>query len=140
MKPSPTVALLFTLLGACHASEERVWALVTAYCPCRVCCGRDSPGITATGRNVVMVRTMEHHWGIAADWRRLPPGTRVVVPGYTPSVYFPPGHAWEVDDTGRAMIRSGNRGVVHVDVRFIHHRSAVKWGRRWMWITIIKEE
>ena len=134
------ILLLILCLSASAAEGEWVWAKVTAYCPCSRCTGHLSPGVTATGRRVVNPRIMEHHWGIAADWRIVPAGSRVVVPGYKPSQYFPDSHPWEVDDTGRAMIRAGNRGVVHIDIRYIHHRSAVRWGVRWMWVYIRRDQ
>lgn len=108
-------------------------AKVTGYCPCARCCGADADRKTATMRS-----TDVHRWGLAADPALLPYGTRVVVPGYLPTRHRPDSHPWEVDDTGGAMRRSGRTGVIHIDLRFIHHRSATRWGERWMTVYVLR--
>jgi len=144
------LALLLLLLPLA-AETEVVWAYVTAYCPCRKCCGRHANGKTATGKRIIRPRRMEDHWGIAADFRALPEGTRIIVPGYKPSRYFPADHAWLVDDTGGDMktawrwpwthpTQPRRERFIHIDVRFIHHRNAVKWGEKWLRVTIIRRE
>jgi 3D (Asp-Asp-Asp) domain-containing protein len=66
-----------------------VWT-VTAYCPCRICCGPAARGITASGTRA------DHR--LAAAPRHIPFGTRIDVPGY--------GRV-EVEDRGGAI--KGNR-------------------------------
>lgn len=89
---------------------------VTAYCPCRTCCGRNAKGITASGRSV---RANGAKF-VAADTRLLPFNTRVCIPGYNSGAPVP------VLDTGRAI--KGNR----LDVFFPSHSMAKKWGSRWL--------
>jgi len=96
----------------------------------------DSPfrdGLTSIGRNTA---TFPNQWGIAADPRIFPYGTLIVVPGYKPSSHFEDGTAWPVDDTG-GRIRTiggqylrGQNVLPLIEVRFIHQRSARRWGER----------
>lgn len=100
---------------------REAWAVVTAYCPCTRCCGRDAAGTTSIGKSA---------WrpGIAADPRAIPYGTRVFVPGYG---------SFMVDDTGSAMRRSWrNDGKIHLDIRMTYHWQAKEWGNRLMKIRI----
>lgn len=104
---------------------DRTWVLTlaTAYCPCERCCGvwAKNP-FTSIGRDLA-----SHPYGIAADHGLLPPLTVLDVPGYGVGT---------VDDTGSAMRRSATEGVVHIDLRFLTHEEALKWGRQWVWIAI----
>ena len=96
-------------------NEREILARVTAYCPCRRCCGPFANGRTSTGTNA---------WkrGAASDPLALPYGTEVDVPGYGTTV---------IDDTGIAMRRSWRgSGTVHIDVRFQYHWQARRWGTR----------
>ncbi len=96
---------------------------VTAYCPCRKCCGVWSgDGKTASGRSI------RYNGGrfVAADTRVLPFFTKVSVRGYAG------GRAVPVIDRGR-----GVRGR-HIDLFFRSHRQAKRWGSRKMWITIYR--
>lgn len=120
--------LLSTLPAGSRVTRK--WALVTAYCPCAACCD-ERTGITATGR-----RTDVHPYGVAADFRRLKRGTRLHVPGYLTRSTV--GGVWEVDDTGGAMRDSHTRGVLHLDVRFISHWWAERWGTRKMWVYVVE--
>jgi len=103
------------------ASARRELFRVTAYCPCRKCCGVWSKhGKTASGRSI------RYNGGrfVAADTRVLPFLTKVSVPGYAG------GRPVPVIDRGRKV-----RGR-HVDVFFRSHRQARRWGSRKLWITI----
>lgn len=99
------------------ASRAGLWR-VTAYCPCRICCGPRACGITASGRRAVGRL-------VAADTRVLPFGTRVVVPGYG---------AATVADTGSAIV--GRR----LDVLFPTHGQAKAWGVRWVNVEVLTTE
>jgi 3D (Asp-Asp-Asp) domain-containing protein len=107
-KPDPVRRELFT---------------VTAYCPCRKCCGTWSrDGRTASGRSI-------HYNGgcfVAADTSVLPFYTKVSVPGYAG------GRPVPVLDRGRDV-----RGR-HIDVFFRSHSRAKRWGSRKMWIKIYR--
>jgi 3D (Asp-Asp-Asp) domain-containing protein len=119
--------LLATLPSGCRVRRE--WATVTAYCPCAICCD-ERTGRTATGK-----LTDIHPYGIASDWRLLRRGTKLHVPGYMTTSTV--GGVWEVDDTGGAMRRSRSRGVLHLDVRFMSHDYAERWGTRRMWVYVV---
>lgn len=114
----------------------------TGYCPCRRCCGSSADGTVAWHPNGRKRHCRDHPWGIAADPAILPYGTRVAVPRepgtreYKPSAYYPDEWAWTVDDTGGDMraaysgaLRRGREPHIAIDLRFIHHRSGVDYGR-----------
>jgi 3D (Asp-Asp-Asp) domain-containing protein len=94
---------------------------VTAYCPCRKCCGKNARGVTASGARV------SHNDGlfVAADTTLLPFRTKLLIPGYAS------GKAVPVLDRGGAI--KGNR----LDVFFPTHEQALNWGRRTIDVTII---
>jgi len=85
---------------------------VTAYCPCRKCCGRYSDGITACGHKIRPGDSF-----VAAE-RKYPFGTEMIIPGYKS------GKPVKVLDRGGAI--RGNR----LDVFFDSHQQALKWGVR----------
>lgn len=87
---------------------------VTAYCPCRRCCGRYSDRKTASGHKIRRGDTF-----VAAD-RRHSFGTEMIVPGYNNSKPV------KVLDRGRVI--RGNR----LDVFFNSHRKAKKWGVKYL--------
>jgi 3D (Asp-Asp-Asp) domain-containing protein len=94
---------------------------VTAYCPCKKCCGSNARGITASGLKVT------HNAGlfVAADTTLLPFHTRLIIPGYAG------GRSVPVLDRGGAI--KGNR----IDVFFPTHEQARKWGRRIVEVTVV---
>lgn len=84
---------------------------ITAYCTCRICCGVYSGrNRTASGTVPTSNRT------IAVDTSVIPFGTRVVING---QVYV-------AEDRGGAI--KGNR----IDMFFMTHAEALRWGRRSM--------
>jgi 3D (Asp-Asp-Asp) domain-containing protein len=94
--------------------------IVTAYCPCPLCCGAHARGLTASGQSVY-----SHGMKLAAaDTRLLPFGTWVCVPGYNG------GKAVPILDRG-ALIK-GDR----LDVLMPTHEQAVRWGRQELDVTI----
>jgi len=101
-----------------------VWAVTTAYSPHAQSCYPYDDGLTSTG-----VNTKVSPWGIAACPSVIPYGTRIVVPGYKPSRHYDDEYAWPVDDTGAAMRRAARDGVIHLDLRYIHQASAMRYGR-----------
>ena len=95
---------------------------VTAYCPCKQCCGwhrnwrgkavtkggyPKKVGVTASGAKA-------KPGTIAADTARYPFGTQMYIPGY--------GYG-TVQDRGGAI--KGD----HIDVFFKSHKDALQWGR-----------
>jgi 3D (Asp-Asp-Asp) domain-containing protein len=90
--------------GAATAGPLSTWT-VTAFCPCKICCGPAACGITASG-------TRANHRLVAAP-RHIPFGTRLTIPGYGAAL---------VEDRGGAV--RGNR----LDVLFPTHKEALAWG------------
>jgi peptidoglycan DL-endopeptidase CwlO len=89
----------------------RMRMTVTAYCPCEVCCGDDSPGVTASGHDT----TTQPFVFVASD-KEHPFGTVFMIPGYNN------GNPVVVLDRGDAI--KGNR----LDVFFRNHTTALGWG------------
>jgi 3D (Asp-Asp-Asp) domain-containing protein len=113
------ILALSVLLGiaplAGQGKVRTVEAIVTAYCPCRECCGPNARGITSTGQDA---RDLS---GCAVDPKLIPYGCRVRIPGV----------GWRTaDDTGGAMRKNGRRGIVHIDVRMRTHKQALRFGVR----------
>lgn len=101
-------------------SSIRRTMTVTAYCPCRVCCGKWAAyRTTASGHRIRPGDRFVAAAGHVAF------GTRIVVPGYHGD------QAVEVRDRGRLI--TGNR----LDVFFHSHREAVEWGVRRIEVTIL---
>lgn len=98
-------------------------AKLTAYCPCRRCCGRFANGRTSTGRNAWRPN------GCAVDPKLIPYGTLIKIPG---------AGIRRADDTGPAMRRSSRKGIYHVDVRMVYHWNARKWGKRWKRVVLYR--
>ncbi len=121
------VLLLLTL--CLHAGEwVATEAVLTAYCPCSYCCGHRAAGITADGTD-----TRSTPYGIAADPERLPYGTSAYIPtgaGYLDHQRSDDsGRVFLVDDTGGTVRRNTRRtGTIYLDLRFVQHRSAVRFG------------
>lgn len=108
---------------------KAVTALVTAYCPCAICCGSSADGLTRSNRSAYR------------------PGLAVAEPVYrrklsyhVPGYFFEsfPGKAWTPDDTGSAMLRSYADGVLHIDVRYQNHDWARSKGMRTGTVFIIR--
>ena len=97
-----------------------VWMEVTAYCPCKKCCGPRAQGLTASGRHV------SYNGGrfVAAD-RAVPFNTKLLIPGYAA------GQAVPVLDRGGAI--KGKK----LDVYFPSHEQARQWGRRFIPVTVL---
>jgi 3D (Asp-Asp-Asp) domain-containing protein len=96
---------------------------VTAYCACTKCCGPRAQGLTASGRRI------SYNGGrfVAADTRVLKFNTKLLIPGYAG------GQPVEVIDRGGAI--KGNK----LDVFFDSHEAARKWGRQWLWVTVVED-
>ena len=99
---------------------SQIWR-VTAYCPCKLCCGRHSDGITASGHKILAGDKL-----IAAP-RSIPFGTWITVVGY--------GYA-EVLDRGGAI--KGRRLDVFFDDKdgVSGHQRALNWGIKYIKINI----
>jgi 3D (Asp-Asp-Asp) domain-containing protein len=106
------------------AQPQTMRMLVTVYCPCALCCGACADGQTASGKSI------HHHASlfVAADTRVLPFGVNVSVPGYYDGLPVP------VLDRGSRI--KGNR----LDVFFLSHERARRWGRKWLAVTVHRSQ
>lgn len=104
---------------------KKLVAKVTAYCPCKRCCGRHADGRTSIGRSAWRLT------GCAADPTVLPYGTLI---------QFPQGSYRIVDDTGSRMKSSTRRGIYHIDYRLTSHTQAKKFGVRWKTVTVYRRK
>jgi 3D (Asp-Asp-Asp) domain-containing protein len=122
LKPEPPEPKpLDQFVAAAKAGTPQVVIMeVTAYCPCRKCCGPEAAGITASGRRV------SYNGGhfVAAD-SDVPFHTRLEIPGYFGGKPVP------VLDRGGAIKNK------RLDVFFPTHEQALKWGRRKVAVTIL---
>jgi len=104
------------------SEQAALWRMVrmrvTAYCPCRRCCGKYSDRKTASGHKIRRGDTF-----VAAD-KRHSFGTEMIVPGYNNSKLV------KVLDRGRVI--RGNR----LDVFFDSHRKARKWGVKYLSVKV----
>lgn len=126
--PAPAPALVPAFVSNLPLEEKSLSPkikrmLVTAYCPCGKCCGQYADGKTSIGRNA------RETFGVAADPKVLPYGTKLKIPGVI--------GIREVDDTGGAMRQSTKKGICHIDVRFHSHEKALEFGRQWLNVEIL---
>jgi len=133
------IALLLLASLACAGEWVPMDVVATAYCPCRICCGVRGVGITADGTD-----TREVPYGVASDPRVLPYGSTVWIPpglGYLDaSRSTDESREFPVDDTGGTIRTEARRsGVPRIDLRFKHHGSAQRFGRKAMTIYIWRD-
>lgn len=94
---------------------------VTAYCPCRKCCGPNAQGITASGQKV----TYHNGTFVSADTSILPFYTWLVIPGYNGGKPVP------------VIDRGSSRVGKKLDVYFASHQQALRWGRQTLQVKIV---
>jgi 3D (Asp-Asp-Asp) domain-containing protein len=111
-----TRALVILLLALPLASAEPQVYEVTAYCPCRVCCGKWSGGPTASGK-------MPKQGVTCAAPRRIPFGTRLWIEGVGVRV---------VQD------RLSPKFDSRIDVFFRTHAEAKKFGKRMLKVRMMQ--
>jgi 3D (Asp-Asp-Asp) domain-containing protein len=98
---------------------RKITMQVTAYCPCKKCCGPKAHGVTASGKDISY-----NDGRFVAAPRSYEFGTKLIIPGYH-------SNAVEVIDRGGAI--KGDK----LDVFFPTHEEALKWGRRTIEVTIV---
>lgn len=91
---------------------------VTAYCPCSLCCGDSSDGITASGH------VIESGDCFAAADAGMPFGTELIIPGYNGD------NPVKVMDRGSAIY--GEK----LDIFFTTHWRAKQWGVRYLEVKV----
>ena len=84
-----------------------VIATLTAYCPCKRCCGK-TDGITASGTQATAGRT------VAVDNSIIPYGTEIIIDG----------HSYIAEDCGAAV-----KGYT-IDIFFDTHEEALSFGKQ----------
>lgn len=135
------IILLF-FISQIFAESNGKWvrALVTAYTPWDVA---DSDSGYQDGFTSTMVDTRSlnpnHIYGVAADPRAVPYGTKIYIPEYWESLQSNKNSIPTkivVDDTGGAMRNSWDNGILHFDVRYRTTKAAKRWGKRWMMVYI----
>lgn len=99
---------------------------VTAYCPCEICCGEHSDGITASGKKAMP--------GMIAAPKHIPFGTVLNVGGME----------YTVEDRGGAItkdvfIRDGRKVYGRLDVFFTTHQEALNWGVQYLMVYEVKQ-
>ncbi len=115
-------AMISVTLPKTQEVKKTIRMKVTAYCPCKKCCGAGAIGKTSTGKDAYKTR------GVAAAPKLLPYKTRLNIPG----VGILP-----VDDTGGAMRQDAKKGIYHIDVRFFSHQEALNFGVKWLNVEIL---
>lgn len=117
-----SILLALFLIFACsqsHAGE--IWK-VTAYCPCKKCCGRNAQGITASGK-------VAKHGMVACNW--LPFGTKLRIKGMA-GIYV-------VEDRGaKSLFGSKTNPIRHLDIYMDCHAKALKFGVKHLEVEVIK--
>lgn len=94
---------------------------VSAYCPCAICCGDYSDGITASGKKAMV--------GMIAAPKKYPFGTILNIAGTE----------YVVEDRGGAItsdvfIRDGRTVYGRLDVFFPTHQAALNWGVQYLMV------
>ena len=134
-----TLLALLICTSTWAAGWEPMEVIATAYCGCVRCCGERAAGITANNTKI-----REVPYGVASDPDCLPYGSTVWIPpgvGYLDaSRSTDESRQFPVDDTG-GLIRSNTRrtGIPHIDLRFIRHSNAKKFGRKTITIYVWRE-
>jgi len=113
-----TAIFLIVSFSGCEQVLAKTYT-VTAYCACKVCCGPNAKGITASGHHIRLKDRF-----VAAD-RSIPFGTKIIVPGYN--------HGRPVPVLDRGTKIKGDR----LDVFFDSHSEAKKWGVRTVRVRVL---
>jgi 3D (Asp-Asp-Asp) domain-containing protein len=87
---------------------------VTAYCPCEICCGKFSDGITANNHKI------EEGDAFAAADKSIAFMSELIVPGYND------------DEPVKVMDRGGAIVGDRLDVFFDSHQKALNWGVKYL--------
>jgi 3D (Asp-Asp-Asp) domain-containing protein len=121
-KANGQITLLDTAADKVKAEQGGEWETVrmrvTAYCPCRKCCGRHSDGRTACN-----YRIRQGDRFVAAD-KEYPFGTEMIIAGYN--------NEKPVKVLDRGGVIRGNR----LDAFFNSHKEALKWGVKYLDVKI----
>lgn len=114
--------LLFSFILEGKNFSKNPW-LITFYCSCRICCGKNSDGITASGYSLHIESK------IAAN-NFLPFGTRVLIEGFGEYVICDRG---SIKYFGRARDK-----VKHIDIYIPDHKEALSLGKQWRNVEVLE--
>ena len=109
----PRTAALPQRASRLGAIEKKIMR-VTAYCPCRKCCGKWADGFTASNHKI---QPGDKFAAAPAD---IPFRTMLIVPGYNDGKPVP------------VLDRGGALGNGCIDVFFDDHEEALEWGVKWL--------
>ena len=115
------VVMLVVVMLLCYPKKDEIY-LVTAYCPCKKCCGDGSYGITASGHHID-IGIQECF--VAALFEFLF-GTMVIIEGYNSGKPVP------------VLDRGGDITKKRFDVYFDSHEEAVEWGKQYLKVKVLK--
>lgn len=112
------IIILLILFNSVNAYAD-TWK-ITAYCPCKKCCGPQAKGITASGKKAQIGM-------IALNW--LPFGTRAKIKG---KVYV-------VEDRGaKSLFGTKKNHIKHIDIFMNTHQEARNFGVQYLDVERIK--
>jgi 3D (Asp-Asp-Asp) domain-containing protein len=95
---------------------------VTSYCACSKCCGK-SDGITASGKKA-------QYGMVACNWLAF--GTKVRISNL--------GTFTVADRGAKSLFGSKNNHIKHIDVYMSSHSQALKFGVKYLTVSILKEK
>ena len=100
---------------------DAVLFTVTAYCPCKICCGNYSPEVTGRESHTATGTVPQAGRTIAVDPRIIPYGTSVHIDGMGDYI---------AEDCGGSIQQN------HIDIYFNSHEEAVAFGTKRLYVTI----
>ena len=113
------LSILILLISNTCIYASDLW-LTTAYCSCFRCCNK-SDGIMASGRKV-------YPGAVACNW--LPFGTRLKVGN----------RIYTVEDRGaKSLFGTKDNHIKHLDIYMPTHKEALRYGRRWVDVEILRQ-
>jgi 3D (Asp-Asp-Asp) domain-containing protein len=96
-------------------NQNRTKWLITAYCVCKVCCGKNAQGITASGKPAKV--------GMIAC-NVLPFGKKVHIDGLGSFI---------VCDRGSKRLFNGK---AHIDIFMASHKQALEFGKKYLTVSL----
>lgn len=102
-----------------ESASEKTF-IVTAYCPCHICCDKFADGVTASGHVI-----QDGDRFVAAP-RDIKFNTRLLIPGYAR------------DTPVKCLDRGGAITAGRLDVFFPTHAEAMEWGVKRLKVKIVK--
>ncbi|MBR5420317.1 MAG: SH3 domain-containing protein [Lachnospiraceae bacterium] len=103
-------------------SGQAVLFIVTAYCPCKICCGKYSPEVRGGEPHTATGTIPEEGRTIAVDPSVIPYGSLVEIEGMGTYV---------AEDCGGGIKKN------HIDVYFENHEDAKQFGKKRLYVTIM---